>query len=173
MGTHLDVGACRHANIKSHDPSRGGKETQGTAKLVSATVRSHTNSDPQVSRVRIATKMSVVCAWVLVCEMIVLHGYGWRCAGNVAGCLAQFLFHDHTAECSNESSRSSCSTQAYKQFSTLAQRSHALIRPHVNYSSSALGPFAGFVEAKRRARVFERHELNVKFVDHLEQLLNV
>ena len=74
---------------------------------------------------------------------------------------------------SNESSRSSCPTQAYKQFSTFAQRSHALIRPHVNYSSSALGSVARFVEAKRRARVFERHELNVKFVDHLDQLLHV
>ena len=74
---------------------------------------------------------------------------------------------------SNESSRSSCPTQAYKQFSTFAQRSRALIRPHVNYSSSALGSFGGFVEVKRRARVFDRHELNVKFVDHLEQLLSV
>ena len=118
--------------------------------------------------------MSVVCAWVFVCE--------WSCfvdTADVAQALLRevwhkFMFHDHTAECSNGSDPTNHQEvrQAYKQFSLLAQRSQALVRPHVNYSISALGFFAGFVEAKRRARVFERYELNVKFVRHLEQLLN-
>ena len=53
----------------------------------------------------------------------------------------------------NQRSRSSCTTHACKQLSTPAQHSHAMISPHVNGSSSANRSLAGFVEAKRRARV--------------------
>ena len=51
-----------------HDHSRDGRETQEPQSLFHSPFLLHTNLDPQVSRVRIAIWMNVVCDWVLVCE---------------------------------------------------------------------------------------------------------